>query len=105
MTSSVKRSLEGNVASAVKKSKNENRTFSRAFSKDAYEVNNRVTYAIDKAGEALEANSVEEVKEALKEGERLLQKRQKHILIANREECGWKKKYCISLMSTVVNSF
>ena len=62
VTSSVKRSLEGNVASAVKKSKNENRTFSRAFNKDAYEVNNRVTDAIDRAEEALEANNVEEVK-------------------------------------------
>ena len=44
---------------------------------------------IDSAKSAVQKSQLEKVKSDLEEGEKLLNERQKHILLADRSESGW----------------
>ena len=92
VSSSCKRSIQEDINKAVKKVKNEDNPpeFKRTYNKDQFSVNQKVLSAIQKTEEAISIGNVDEASTYLAEGKKVLIERQKHIKIADREDCGWE---------------
>ncbi len=74
----------------IKKLKyNEPHKFKRRANEDQYKFNSKIAETIDSAKSAAEKSQLEKVKSDLAEGEKLLNERQKHILLADKSEFGW----------------
>ena len=88
---SVKRACQEEVNSAIKKKKlDEPHVFKRKFNEDQFKTNSKILDCIDAAENALNDDDKDTAKQNLTEGKKLLNERQKHILIADREDDGWK---------------
>ena len=74
----------------IKKLKyNEPHKFNKRANEDQYKFNLKIAETIDSAKSAAQKSQLEKVKSDLAEGEKLLNERQKHILLANKSEFGW----------------
>ena len=74
----------------IKKLKyNEPHKFKKRANEDQYKFNLKMAETIDSAKSAGQKSQLEKVKSDLEEGEKLLNERQRHILLADRSEFGW----------------
>ena len=68
----------------------EHKSFNRKGNEIQYKFNRKVQGSLDEVQSHLETNAVDKAKEALAQGTRLLDERQKLILLADKSEFGWK---------------
>ena len=68
----------------------EHKSFNRKGNEIQYKFNRKVQRSLEEVQSHLETNAVDKAKEALAEGTRLLDERQKLILLADKSEFGWK---------------
>ena len=68
----------------------EHKSFNRKGNEIQYKFNRKVQGSLEEVQSHLETNAVDKAKEALAEGTRLLDERQKLILLADKSEFGWK---------------
>lgn len=93
---SLKRALSTELDEKVnKKIKiNEIPQFKRQYNKWQYEHNNKVKEALEEAKDALKEGNYDLSKNKLEEGIKIIDKRQKLVKIADREEDGWEVVKC-----------
>ena len=72
-----------------KELKYEPQKFKKRANKDQYKFNLKMAETINSARSAAQKSQLEKVKSDFKEGEKLLNERQKHILLAVKLEFGW----------------
>ena len=90
VATSCKTFIEEDFNKAAKRVKVEEKPeFKRSYNKDQFNVNEKVLSAINDAENALASGNRDEVQKMLEEGKKILLQRQKHIRIADREDCGW----------------
>ena len=65
-------------------------SFNRKGNEIQYKFNRKVQGSLEEVQSHLETNAVDKAKEALAQGTRLLDERQKLILLADKSEIGWK---------------
>ena len=68
----------------------EHMSFNRKGNEIQYKFNRKVQGSLDEVQSHLETNALDKAKEALAQGTRLLDERQKLILLADKSEFGWK---------------
>jgi hypothetical protein len=68
--------------------------FKQSYNKDQYEHNAKVNQALVETAECLERGDSNKAKEKIEQGKTLIKKRQKLILLADREEHGWEVAKC-----------
>ena len=97
LSTSRKRHLHEEVDDKIKKRIKESEvpTFKRKFNKEQFEYNAKVKQVFVDVENLLEEDNVEKAKEKVKEGMSILQKREKLISIADREDDDWEVIFCL----------
>lgn len=95
-TKAVKRSLQEDVQTTVEKKvkQDEIPKFRRKYNEDQFKHSKAVEKIFDNIKTNLEANDINKATSSVNEGMKLISKRQKHILLADREEDGWEVVKC-----------
>jgi len=95
-TEEIKRSLDEKVDEVVQKriKLEEVPTFKRKYNEDQFKHSKDMERIMDKIKKSLEHNSTEKASELVDEGKKVLQKRQKLIKVADREDHGWEVVRC-----------
>ena len=95
-TKAVKRSMEDEVSDKITKKVKQEQvpTLKKKFNEDQYKHTQVMEKILSKINTNLEANNVAKAKENVNEGMKEIRKRQKFILIADREEDGWEVIRC-----------
>ena len=95
-TEAVKRSLQDKVEDVVEKKvkQEELPTFKRKFNEDHFKHSKDVEKIMDRIMANLDDQKVDEAKQQVEKGKKLLRKRQKLIKIADREDDGWEVIRC-----------
>jgi len=91
-----KRELASEVSDTVAKKLKESSIpeLRRSYNKDQFKHNNKVKQALLSVEEALEGGDVDKAKDEVSEGKRIIDKRQKLIKLADREDDGWEVAKC-----------
>ena len=92
LTNPTKRASNNDVTEKITKKLKQNEVpeFKRKVNKNQFEHNNKVKQALLDVEEALDEGEYEEAKEHLTKGKTIIEKRQKLIRIADREDDGWR---------------
>ena len=89
----LKRSSDENADNQLKEIKklkySEPHRFKRKANEDQHKFNVKVLDSLSDVSTALEKKEIIKAQEALQKGEKLLNERQKHILLADKSEYGW----------------
>lgn len=89
----IKRASSDTADSHLREIKNlkfeEPRRFKRKANEDQFRFNSKLSDVLDEAKSSFSALNLDKVKESLEKGENLLAERQKHILLADKSDCGW----------------
>lgn len=95
-TESIKRNLDEKVEKEVEKKVKleETPTFRRKFNENHYKHTREMDKVLDKINVALEKEDFDKAKKTVKDGKKLISKRQKLIKLADREEHGWEVVRC-----------
>lgn len=95
-TNAMKRAMSDDIDKVVEKrvKYEEKPTFKKKLNEDQFKHSKEMERIMDRITSSLENKEYEKAQEAVDEGKKLLQKRQKYIKIADREEDGWEVIKC-----------
>ena len=91
-----KRKASDNLSETITKKikAKETSSFRREYNKNQYQHNSKVKEALEQVEEALKVNDIEKAKKTVEEGKQIIDKRQKLIKLADREDDGWEVARC-----------